>query len=83
MVGDRLLTDVLYGNRHGMLTVSVRPFGRDAAAVRVARAVEGAASRRWARSGVRPPPLPVLGGPEQQAAALRRFLVDGGGEVET
>jgi hypothetical protein len=26
MVGDRYLTDVVYGNRHGMLTVRCAPF---------------------------------------------------------
>ncbi len=25
MVGDRYLTDIVYGNRHGMLTIRPRP----------------------------------------------------------
>lgn len=42
MIGDRYLTDVVFGNRHGMLTVRVAPLTRkgEPATVGLARRVE-------------------------------------------
>ena len=55
MVGDRYFTDVLFGNRHGLLTVRVEPLlGSGAAeplAVRAARAVERSLVAMWRRGG--------------------------------
>jgi phosphatidylglycerophosphatase GEP4 len=57
MVGDRYFTDVLYGNRHGMLTVRPAPFAPrgDGRVVRAARALEDALVRRWRAAGRAPP----------------------------
>jgi len=53
MVGDRYFTDVLYGNRHGMLTVRPAPFcpRGDPRVVRAARALEDVLVARWRRKG--------------------------------
>jgi len=57
LVGDRFATDVLFGNRHGMLTVRVAPLqpAADVPAVRVARAAELALVAAARRSGCAPP----------------------------
>ena len=57
-VGDRYFTDVLYGNRHGMLTVRPVPFapGGDGRVVRAARALEDRLVARWRRRGLKAPP---------------------------
>ena len=62
MVGDRYLTDVLYGNRHGMLTARPAPFlpARDGAVVRASRALEDALVRRWRSRGAVAPPHRLL-----------------------
>lgn len=43
MVGDRYLTDVVYGNRHGMLTIRTQPFTLQGAAKHI----------NWLRGGKR------------------------------
>lgn len=57
MVGDRYLTDVVYGNRLGMFTVRVAPFTEagEPVVVRAVRALEDSLVSRWARKGVRAP----------------------------
>ena len=54
MVGDRYLTDIVYGNRHGMLTVRPAPVtaAGEPRAVRVARRVEDLLVARARRKGV-------------------------------
>jgi len=77
MVGDRYFTDVLYGNRHGMLTVRPAPFHPrgDAAAVRAARRLEDALVRRWLTRRVAPLQHALLpAGAEQQRAACEAFV---------
>lgn len=77
MVGDRYLTDVLYGNRHGMLTLRPAPFApaRDGAVVRAARALEDALVRRWLRRGEAAPPHALLpAGVEARRGACAAFL---------
>jgi phosphatidylglycerophosphatase GEP4 len=66
MVGDRYFTDVLYGNRHGMLTVRPAPFAPagDARAVRAARALEDRLVRRWRARGLAAPPHALMQGPD-------------------
>eukprot|EP00887_Chlorella_sp_A99_P006848 scaffold2.g6848.t1 len=61
MVGDRYLTDVVFGNRNGMLTVRPAPFtpAGEPTAVLLARAVEERLVARWQRQGVQPPPHPL------------------------
>jgi phosphatidylglycerophosphatase GEP4 len=61
-IGDRYLTDVVFGNRHGMLTVRVAPLtsAGEPPGVLVARRVEEFCVQRWVRSGVRPPPQQLL-----------------------
>ncbi|KAI8468382.1 MAG: mitochondrial PGP phosphatase-domain-containing protein [Monoraphidium minutum] len=57
-VGDRYLTDVVYGNRHGMLTVRVAPLTSrgEPPGVRLARRVEEWCVGRWAAAGVKARP---------------------------
>jgi len=62
MVGDRLLTDVTFGNAHGMLTVHTTRLlstAREPAIVRIARRFEGFLAARYLRRGVRPPQHPL------------------------
>lgn len=53
MIGDRYLTDVVYGNRHGMLTVRVAPLTTEGEpyGVWAARAVEEYFVGRWSGAG--------------------------------
>ena len=95
-VGDRYLTDVAYGNRHGMLTVRVAPLvtGRDPStgkraeppAVLLARALEDALAARWRRAGVRAPAHTLVeGGGGGVARFVRRPRdepPDGGEQAE-
>ena len=48
-VGDRYLTDVVYGNRHGMFTVRVEPFTEEgeSASIALAKKIEGGALALW------------------------------------
>jgi phosphatidylglycerophosphatase GEP4 len=62
MVGDRLLTDVTFGNAHGMLTVHTTRLlssAREPGVVRLARCFERFLADRYRRRGVRPPPHPL------------------------
>lgn len=62
MVGDRLLTDVTFGNAHGMLTVHttrVLSTAREPGVVRLARRFERLLADRYRRRGTRPPPHPL------------------------
>ena len=49
MIGDRYLTDVVYGNRHGMLTVRCAPFtdAGESRAIGAAKWIEAFAVARW------------------------------------
>lgn len=49
MLGDRYLTDVVYGNRHGMFTVRCAPFTEagESASIRAAKWIEEVAVRWW------------------------------------
>ena len=69
MVGDRYLTDVVFGTLNGMLTVRVAPFDTsgESFAVRAARWLEGALVAAYRRAGVAAPAQELLGG---QAAAF-------------
>jgi len=64
MVGDRYLTDVVYGNRHGMLTVRVAPLtgAGEPPAVGLARRLEEFYVSRWTAAGIAPPAQKTLGG---------------------
>ncbi|GFR41616.1 hypothetical protein Agub_g2341 [Astrephomene gubernaculifera] len=57
MVGDRYLTDIAFGNRHGMLTVHVQPLTTkgEPFGVLLARRVEEFFVARWTAAGVHPP----------------------------
>ena len=61
-VGDRYLTDVVYGNRHGMFTVRVAPFTTkgESLAIKSARKVEEAVVALWRSLGVAPKPHALL-----------------------
>lgn len=58
MVGDRYFTDIVYGNRHGMLTVRTAPFTKEGESVTVkaSRRLEESAVRRWLAKGTVAPP---------------------------
>lgn len=73
MVGDRYLTDVVFGNRNGMLTVRPAPFTSqgEPKAVLLARAIEESFVGRWQRSGVQPPQHPLVASAAAAAAFLR------------
>ena len=49
MLGDRYLTDVVYGNRHGMFTVRCAPFtdAGESASIRAAKTIEEIAVAWW------------------------------------
>jgi phosphatidylglycerophosphatase GEP4 len=62
MVGDRLLTDVTFGNAHGMLTVHTTRLlssAREPKVVRMARRFERLLADRYRRRCVCPPPHPL------------------------
>jgi predicted HAD superfamily phosphohydrolase YqeG len=40
LVGDRLLTDILFGRVHGLYSIKTEPFATEEAGVRIARALE-------------------------------------------
>ncbi|PSC70629.1 HAD-superfamily [Micractinium conductrix] len=73
MIGDRYLTDVVFGNRSGMLTIRPAPFTThgEPKAVVLARAVEESFVGRWQRAGVQPPPHPLVQGAAASATFLR------------
>lgn len=75
MVGDRYLTDVVFGNRHGMLTVRPVPLTRagEPAGVVLARGVEEHFVGRWGHKGVTAPPHPLL--TRAGAPLLSSFLI--------
>lgn len=56
-IGDRYLTDVVFGNRHGMLTIRVAPLTSkgEPPTVAAARLVENACVSRWSAAGLRAP----------------------------
>lgn len=56
-IGDRYLTDVVFGNRHGMLTIRVTPLTSkgEPPTVAAARVVEEACVSRWSAAGLRAP----------------------------
>ncbi|EIE24037.1 HAD-superfamily phosphatase, partial [Coccomyxa subellipsoidea C-169] len=53
MIGDRYLTDVVYGNRHGMLTIRPTPLtlSGEPLAVRLARRIESFFVKQWRGKG--------------------------------
>jgi hypothetical protein len=61
-IGDRYLTDVVFGNRHGMLTIRVAPLTAkgEPPAVAAARLVENACVQRWTAAGLRAPAHSLL-----------------------
>ncbi|KAL6766305.1 hypothetical protein ACKKBG_A35485 [Auxenochlorella protothecoides x Auxenochlorella symbiontica] len=73
MVGDRYLTDIVFGNRHGMLTVRPRPFTSEGEPVTVAlaRRLEAACTARWLVQGHAAPSHPFLKGQASGAFLLQ------------
>uniref|UniRef100_A0A383W3Y3 Phosphatidylglycerophosphatase n=1 Tax=Tetradesmus obliquus TaxID=3088 RepID=A0A383W3Y3_TETOB len=69
-VGDRYLTDVVFGNRHGMLTIRVAPLTSqgEPPTVVAARVLEDACVRRWSASGIKAPLQQLL--PHDQCSRL-------------
>lgn len=56
-IGDRYLTDVVYGNRHSMLTIRVAPLTNkgEPPSVAAARVIEEACIKRWMAAGIKAP----------------------------
>jgi phosphatidylglycerophosphatase GEP4 len=71
-IGDRYLTDVVFGNRHGMLTIRVAPLTSkgEPPGVLVARQVEEFCVRRWLQQGVKPLPHGLIQ-PEQLVQVVK------------
>lgn len=61
MVGDRALTDAVFGHAHGMLVIQTRALtlAGDSRAARLVRPLEAAIARRMLARGARPPAHPV------------------------
>ena len=61
-IGDRYLTDVVFGNSHGMLTIRVAPLTSkgEPPTVAAARLVENACVSRWSAAGLRAPAHQLL-----------------------
>ncbi|XP_010929037.1 phosphatidylglycerophosphate phosphatase 1, chloroplastic/mitochondrial isoform X1 [Elaeis guineensis] len=57
MVGDRHFTDVVYGNRHGFLTILTEPLNlsEEPFIVKQVRKLENVLVNRWYRRGLKPP----------------------------
>ena len=62
MVGDRLLTDMVYGNRLGMLTIMPEPITTrgEPVTVKWSRALERRLDRRYCRKGIKPLAHPLV-----------------------
>eukprot|EP01025_Chloroclados_australasicus_P042079 TRINITY_DN44823_c0_g1_i1.p1 TRINITY_DN44823_c0_g1~~TRINITY_DN44823_c0_g1_i1.p1 ORF type:complete len:236 (-),score=12.28 TRINITY_DN44823_c0_g1_i1:610-1269(-) len=62
MVGDRQLTDIVYGNRFGMLTIKVEPFTDrgETISVKMVRRIEDRICKRWVEKGIQPPNQALL-----------------------
>ena len=73
MVGDRYLTDVLYGNLNGMLTVRVAPLTRrgESVGVAISRRIEEALIRRYTSQHLEPPRQVTLAG----SATTRALII--------
>jgi phosphatidylglycerophosphatase GEP4 len=69
-VGDRYLTDGVFGNRHGMLTIRVAPLTPkgEPPTVAAARVIEEACVARWSAAGMRPAVHPLL--PHEAVASV-------------
>lgn len=61
VIGDRYLTDILFGNMHGMLTIHTSPLTKDGESVTVAiiRKFENRLVQRWSRT-TQPPFHPLF-----------------------
>lgn len=70
MVGDRYLTDIVFGNRAGMLTIRSAPFATtgEPLAVGLARRIEEACVTRWRRKGVVAPDQKLFAASQQAAS---------------
>ncbi|WOK91846.1 hypothetical protein Cni_G00537 [Canna indica] len=57
MVGDRIFTDVVYGNRHGFLTILTEPLSlsEEPFIVKQVRKLERLLVNTWSRQGIQPP----------------------------
>ncbi|KAK9814549.1 hypothetical protein WJX72_007730 [[Myrmecia] bisecta] len=62
MIGDRTLTDIVFGNRNGMLTIRPAPLTSrgEPWSVRVARRIEELLANHWRRQRVQPPQHPLV-----------------------
>eukprot|EP00877_Chromochloris_zofingiensis_P007482 jgi/Chrzof1/2988/Cz12g07050.t1 len=62
-IGDRYLTDIVYGNRHGMLTIRCAPLTQqgEPAGVQLARPIEDWYVGRWMAQGIKAPAHPLIG----------------------
>ena len=80
MVGDRYLTDVVYGNRHGMLTVHCSALSTEGepTTVRLARRIEERYIGNWQNRGIVPPQHGLVASAEVLSAFTRPMVHDTG-----
>lgn len=73
MIGDRILTDVVYGNRLGMFTIMPEPITGvgEPMTVKWSRALERKLEKRYRRKGILPPPHCLVSNPR----VLESFLL--------
>ncbi|EPS69917.1 haloacid dehalogenase superfamily protein, partial [Genlisea aurea] len=66
MVGDRIFTDVVYGNRNGFFTILTDPLtsAEEPLIVRQVRLVEMRILKQWLRQGLTPPHHKLVSDPE-------------------
>lgn len=62
MVGDRYMTDVVFGNRLGMMTIRPAPLTWDGEpqTVKMSRRIEERYVRQWTRRGIQAPKHPLI-----------------------
>ncbi|KAA6424193.1 MAG: hypothetical protein FRX49_06152 [Trebouxia sp. A1-2] len=74
MIGDRYLTDVVYGNRNGLFTIRPAPLTLDGepSAVLLARRIEDHYVRKWTQHGIKAPKHPMVTSEEM----LKSFVTE-------
>ncbi|DBA75186.1 hypothetical protein WJX77_000248 [Trebouxia sp. C0004] len=74
MIGDRYLTDIVYGNRNGLFTIRPAPLTLEGepSAVLLARRIEDHYVRKWTQHGIKAPKHPMVTSEEM----LKSFVTE-------